>query len=164
MQRGRDSGTVAAVEVLVFDLASLRYRWDAARSALSMFSPLREQLALVHPPAGTSDREAATLACDQALELCRLRRSVVDEQGSPAKVRYRIALYNPYTAKIALGAVPHTRVFGDFAPIDVAASGLAAHLEGDGDAVCLVLADGRRLERNLASVAELTRDLAANRR
>lgn len=160
VQRRVPAVTVAVVDVIIFDLAALRYRWNEARTALSMFSPLREQLALVSPAPGTADREAATLACDQALDVCRLRRAATEADGSPTKVRYKIALYNPYTAKVAIGAVPHNQSFGDFAPLAIPPGGLPARLE---DAGPVLLVGERALALSQPTVAELTRELAAHR-
>lgn len=113
------------MDMLIFDLASLRYQWNATRTALSALSARGELLAVVDAPAGADGREAAFDVCDAALDRGRISRPGDDG----LRTRYRVALYNPYSAEVSVQSVPHTKVFSAGTRLTIPASGLAAVLE-----------------------------------
>lgn len=125
--RRRRSGTLGGVdgatEYLVLDLASLRYQWNAARTAVAVLTAAGELLAVADTPPGTDEREAAFAATDAALARARVNRP-----GPTGRVRYRVALYNPYSGEVSVGAVPDTRVFGDGDRLELPAAGAPALL------------------------------------
>ena len=108
-------------------MASLKFRWNTDKSVLSVSSPQAELLAQVHCPEGTSEREAAFLALDAALASARIKRT---EPGGSRALR-RLALYNPYTAQVAVGSVPRTETYGDGHTMDIPLEGLPARIEDD---------------------------------
>lgn len=73
----------------------------------------------------TSVEEAAFLVQDAALATARLKRN--DEVG--ARTLRRLALYNPYTAQVALGSVPRTEVYTDNKALALPADGAVASSE-----------------------------------
>jgi hypothetical protein len=83
----------------VYDLASLRFRPDRAAGRLSVLTSAGELLASVELQNGTSDREAAFRALDDALAHGRLVRP----DGTRA-----LAFLNPYSNQVAVDAIPDT--------------------------------------------------------
>lgn len=110
--------------IIIYDMASLKFRWNVERSVLSVISSRSEVLAQTECPEGTSDREAVFLALDAVLATSRIKRP--DLKGT-----HRVGLYNPYTAQVAVGSVPSTSSYSDASPIPVPADGLQALLEED---------------------------------
>lgn len=113
------------MNTIIYDMASLKYRWNADKSALSVFSPQAELLAQVQCPKGTSDREGVFLVLDAALASARIKRN---DAGGARGLR-RLALYNPYTAQVALGSVPRTETYGDGHTLSIPAEGLPGRIE-----------------------------------
>jgi hypothetical protein len=144
------------VDFLLFDLSALRYRWGPGHTAITVFTPLREILAVAPTDVELGDREAAATACDQALSKSFRPRH---PGTGVALVRYRVGLYNPITAKISVGPTPKTKVFSDHAPLDIPPQGLVALLTGSGQAAALVVGQ-RRLLLVPPSLRELKRDFA----
>lgn len=142
------------MEYCILDLSTIRYRWNADHTAVRMFSPTRELLADLVLPAGTSDREAAFLCCEHALDKSRLRRFAQDGTA----VRTRVALYNPLTGEVALGSTPDTIVYGG-AVLETPAHGVLGTVSGEE----LVLEDATRLSRVESTFTSLTRRLATLR-
>lgn len=139
------------MDLIVLDLSTLRYRWNAAKTALAATTALGEVVSVVDTAPGLDAREAAFLACDAALARGRLLRAAPED---PARTRtYRLALYNPYSAETSVGAVPDTQVFCDRRPLALELGGSVAHL-----------ADGRLLVggRILSPVEESLEALAAS--
>lgn len=141
------SGDVmAGSDLLIVDLASLRYRWDAERTTLTVFSAQREVLAVAAGVGHLSDREAASRACDLVLDRGRVSRAAADwdyvdvdvvgedvhaaaaAAAARGRVRFRVALYNPYTAQVSVGPVPDTEVFSCNRPLQLPAGGLPTTL------------------------------------
>lgn len=110
------------MQVIIYDVASLRYQWDSGRTTATASNAAGEVLASVDCAPGTSDREAAFLAMDAALAGARLRRT--DARG--VQSYRRVALYNPFTAQVALGSVPRTQVFSDGQALELEAGGSEA--------------------------------------
>lgn len=108
---------------VIFDIATVRYRFSAARTSVTALAPTGELLAVVELAPGTSDREAAFAAADAALRAGRVLRG---------DVRARVALYDPYTAEVALDPVPATRTFTDRAPVSFGPEGTLAVLDDRG--------------------------------
>lgn len=141
------------MELIICDLATLRYQWVAHRTRLQAVTARGEFLAAVDVRAGVDEREAAFLACDAALG-----RGWVRRDGR----RLRVGLYNPYSAEVAVGALPDTAVFADQAPVALPVDGAVAVLD-DGAEPAIVLGDGRRLPRQARTYASYTRAVNAHR-
>lgn len=146
------------MDVCILDLASLRYQRNREHTSLTVYSALREVLAVLEVDPGLDERELAFLGCDAALERARLVR--VDPVRG--RSRLRVALYNPYTAEVSLGAIPDTRAFTDESPLLVPEDGLVASLDGSGASSRLVVA-GRELVPVEHTFTSLTRAYSAHR-
>jgi len=143
-------------DLLVLDLAALRYQWDADRRFLTAFSPAGEILSVVDG-ADLSDREAVFAACDLALAEAALMRP--DADGVLCDLP--IALFNPYTSEVAVGAVPDTDVFSAPAPFLPEADEWRASRDRDEEGEFLEVA-GQRFDRWEPTFASLTRALVAH--
>jgi hypothetical protein len=127
---------VADVDILLLDLASLRYRWsDDAHRSLAVLSAMGEVLAVVDCEAGLPQREAAFRACDAALASGRVVRASQDDLL--VRRRCRIGLYNPYSGEVAVGPVSRGTVYQGGGRLDVPPNGVTlqmvdGRLEGDG--------------------------------
>jgi hypothetical protein len=136
-------------DVLVLDMAGLRFRATEQRSALKVLAASGELLAVIDTLPATQSHHAAFAAMDAALATAQVRRD-----GKNCK----IALYNPLTAQVVYRPVP-SLVFSDEEPLVVPPGGVLARLEDD------VLVIGERvLERVDPSFASATRAWAASRR
>lgn len=145
------------MDVLIFDLATLRYQWDATRATLSVLSSRNELLAVVDVAPTTNEREAAFQACDAALDRSRVSRT------TPAgRLRHRIALYNPYSAEVSFAAVPKTKVFSAATRLTIPANGLPATLVSSVDGPDVLIAGDDVLIHQQPSFAALTRAFAAH--
>lgn len=136
-------------QVLVIDLAVLRFEWGDARRSINAWTPARRLLATVAVAEGCSEREAVFNVLDAALAA-----PVVTEHG-PAQ----LGLYNPFSAQIALSPVPDTLSYSDRRPIVLDEEGSIAELHGD-----VLVLDGRELEALEPNLAEVERAFAAHRR
>lgn len=155
----REGGShLAPVDLCILDLASLRYQRNRARTSVTVYSALREVLAVVDTPADMDDREVAFLAADAALSTARLVR-IDPERG---RVRARLGLYNPYTAEVSVGAVPETKVFSDEELLELPEAGLLGRLEGKGSQVRLEV-PGRTLIPVEHTFTSLTRVYSSHR-
>jgi len=120
-------------DYLIFDIATVRYRFSANRDSVTALAPTGELLAVVELAPHHSEREAAFLAADAALRSARVLRD---------GLRCKVAFYNPYTADICLQPVPETRIFSDLQPLAFEPAGQRCSLEDDG--LHLFLADSTR--------------------
>ena len=130
------------MDYVIFDLATVRYRFTAHRTSVSALAATGELLAVVELAPHHSEREAAFLAVDAALAGGRVQR-----HGE----RYRVALYNPYTAEVCIRPVPDTLIFTDRTPLVLAPEGVTAELDANQRTI-EVPAGGPGLPRVLASV------------
>lgn len=112
------------MQTIIHDLSSLTFRWNATHTAFSAFTRAGELLARIECPATISVEEAIFEVCDAALAQSRLKR--LDDSGSRGLLK--LALYNPYTGQISLGATPRTLVFGDSQALAIPATGLQAEV------------------------------------
>lgn len=111
------------MEYVIFDLATVRYRFAPANAYVQAVASSGELLAVAELSPEVSSRQAAFLALDAALRSGRVSR------GSQ---RYRVAFYNPYTADVCIDPVPTTQVFSDQAPLAFDAQGCIARLTPEG--------------------------------
>jgi hypothetical protein len=140
--------SISATPVVVFDLAVLRFEWGPKRSSISAWTPGRKLIGLCVLEPGVSDREAVFKVLDEALQ------TLVEGPNGAGK----LALYNPFTAQIAYGAIPSTVTFTDREPIALDAEGTAAVIV-DGE----LEIDGRFLEALTPSLEEVEFAFAAHR-
>ena len=140
------------MDVIVFDLAQLQFRRapapSGAGSVLSVRAPHVGVLYEYAVDDGVSDREAVFRALDEML--ARLELPASDGSWHP------VALANPFSHQVAFGAVPHTEVFTDGAPLELRAFGSLARLEDGvlviGDrALPLSRLDARTTQASLAA-------------
>jgi hypothetical protein len=108
-----------AMNYIIYDISTIRYRFGAHHTTVSALAPSGELLATVDLAPHHSEREAAFLAADAAL---RGGRVLHDTQ------RCRVALYNPYTATVCLDPVPDTKQYSDHEPLIFEAPGTLAEL------------------------------------
>lgn len=137
-----------SVNIVVFDLSTLRYRFSAQRGRVAAVAPTGEILACVDIAPTTDPREAAFRAADAALDQARVVRG---------NETCRVALYNPYSAEVALNAVPATQVFTAQVPVSLDAAGTLMRLEAD-----TLIGPSCRLQRVEPTVARTSRALAAH--
>lgn len=137
-----------------FDLSSLTIRRSPDGKSVSVFSRSDELLALLDLHPAWSVRESALRAFDATLKTgCVLR--FVDGEVQPC----RVALYNPETKEVAVGALPDTVSYTDGEPLDCQSSGILLALS-ENDALEGL---GRTLPRKKAdSFAALTRVVLAH--
>jgi hypothetical protein len=164
------SDTTTAVVVL--DMAALRIALDRPTASVAVLNgvepvavfPLASfdlagfDAGFTSRPDGGPDetprREFVFQVLDRTLKTGRLTR--VDAQGAPG--RLGVALYNPYTAEVAVGAVPTTRAFSRGAPLPLPAGGLVCTVGSQ----TLVLPDGTELVEQERTFAQMTRVFAAH--
>ena len=156
--------------MVVIDLANLRCRHNPTQTAVAANTAQGELLAAVDLPPGTPTRESAFLAFDAALDRGRVRR--VDLDGTTRTLR--IALYNPFTAEVAVGPVPKTRVFSAHHRLELPPAGLVGTIitpekpatedrdDADEELATLELSDGTILELVIPSANSVTRAVAAH--
>ena len=137
-------------EILVFDMASLRFRPNAAHTALSVVAASGEMLATVDTLPDIADEHAAFAALDHALAAARVRRN---------STLHRIGLYHPLTAQIVVGPSP-SKIFAAPAPLEIAANGSMASVEETelvcSDAVCAALSPTEESTKRAWSASRAT--------
>lgn len=142
----------------MLDMAAVRFVRSEDGMSLSALAGTGELIALIDVAPGTADREAALAAFDAALDLARVPRPSLTD---PSRiVRTRVALYNPYTCEVAVGALPSTVAFGDMAPLQLPPSGVLASRSADEPDVLVVGA--RRLPRRVPTPASVSRAYVAH--
>lgn len=140
---------VDPIPVLVLDLATLRFAWQAERSVLALLSAPGELLAVVDCAPGTTERQGAFAVLEEAAATARLVREGVE---------YRVAFYNPYTAEVSFDATVANRVFAARTPLTLAAAGAPASITGD----TLTLAGRQLSERTDFDATDALRAVAAH--
>jgi len=145
--------------VLVLDMATIRFRWGPEKATCAAVTSRGEVLAVVETArddAGNLDVPGtAYRAFDEALGSGSVLR-VLDD-GSAVPVRHEIALYNPFTGEVAIGAVPATITFADGRPVELDPAGVTAVALPAGAEAYLELSGGRTLLPRQLSLAGLTR-------
>jgi hypothetical protein len=149
-------GHSLTMELWLMDLSSLRFSWGVRGSSLTVLSARREALGVIKVEKSVTLEEAATQGFDAALGRGRVER-VSAEAG---RGQFPICLYNPFTAEVALGALPKTRVFTDRSPLSIEPDGQLARLDESGlwvEGRCLneVVADLNSLSRSIATYEDL---------
>jgi hypothetical protein len=140
------------MRVCVFDLASLRFSRTSDRGTARVRTAAGELLASTRGGAALTDRQVAAALCDQALAGARVIRSV---DGCDEAVP--VGFYNPFSAEVAIGALPATAAYSDGRAVPLAVDGTVAALDGDR----LHLA-GRLLDRLELDADVVSRALAAH--
>jgi hypothetical protein len=135
-------------DVVVFDLATVRFRRSQQRSSMSMLAASGETLAVVDTLATTSNQDAAFSCCEHALSAARPKRD-----GR----RLKVALYNPYSAQISYGAGSECVVLGDGMTLELGPYGTIGHFDGD-----VLDIDGRRVPAIELTTAAASRAWVAN--
>ena len=147
-------------DVLVLDMASMRFSWSPDRTALALLTQRGEMVTVVDTQPTADPREEAFNALDHALGKGKVLRT---RPGDPTgRVKYQIAFYNPYTAEVTVGRVPDTVALGDGELLPLPPDGAPAVLERRGEDVVLRIGH-RTLTPRSATFAALTRTLAAHR-
>jgi len=142
--------TLVFVNIVIFDLSALRYRFNKVRSRVSAMAPTGEVLSVVELSPGTPTSEAAFLSVNAALDSARLLRN-----GK----RCGLGAYNPYSGEVSVNGVPATLIFS---------AGRAIELSDDGDVFVMdddslqSVESGLVLDRKEPSVARVSRSLAAH--
>jgi hypothetical protein len=93
----------------LLDITSIRFSLAPNGEFLSVLTSRREVLSAVQLAPGTSVEEAALLGYDSALGRGRIER-VLPEVGRQS---YGVALYDPFTAHVAVWPLPKTEVYSD---------------------------------------------------
>jgi hypothetical protein len=140
------------VPVVVFDLATLRFRRSAKRTSMSVIAASGEVLAVVDTVGHDSNADAAFAACEHALSAGRVRRD--------GTIR-RVVLYNPYTAQASYGPAVDAVIFGG-EPLAVEIGGSCGMVQVDGPESTLDVAGVVRTAVQV-SVAAASRAFLANR-
>lgn len=109
----------------VFDLASVRFAMDES-GFITVRAASGEVLASVAIDGDVDRRQSAFAACDAALASGTVLRE--DADGVPCV--HRVALYNPLSGEVAVGPVPHTKVFRSGDVIVLSVNGTAVVLDG----------------------------------
>lgn len=173
-----DGGRVT--ELLVIDMATLRFAWSASGEVLTVLTARDEPLASVRAetprsspqppdelPGELRDRAAELLrAFDDADNVRReavhrvLERACAGGYCHRGGKALRVALYNPMTGEVAVGSPP--RVFSAGEAVVLEADGTGAYLV-DGADPAVVVGEQRLAERGGTTVPALSRALVAHR-
>jgi hypothetical protein len=138
--------------VVVYDLATLRFRRSARGTSMSVVAASGEVLAVIDTLAVDENEDAAYAACEHALATCNVERG-----GEWCK----IALYNPYSGEISYQAAPDSRVFSGRVPVALESGGSVALIEEGAKGLELVI-NGQRLFEISVSLVGASRAWAAN--
>jgi hypothetical protein len=145
-------------QVLVLDMASLRFRKNAPGTACAVLTRRGELLTAIDISPRDSDRDVIFRGLDAALDRGQVIRTDSDATGG--RTRYRLALYNPYTAEISVHAIPATVTFAAIEPVELPVDGDPAVVTGTGRNSCLRLGDRHLYPRQLSFTALTRRPLA----
>lgn len=165
---GHNGGMSTAIRhrepVLVLDMATLRFmRTGPSRRRVQVLTARNEVLAVadiqLNLETGLFDEETtAFYALDAALGGTVLR---TPEDGSGPPVPHRIALYNPYTGEISLGALPDTQILASDELLPLPVEGAQSALDERGDGPTLIFRDGAVARRRAPSWERLRAAIAA---
>lgn len=138
--------------IVIFDLATLRFRRSARGTSINVVAASGEVLAVVDTLAIDRNEDAAYAACEHALAAGNVAR-----QGT----LHKIALYNPYSAEISYLAAPDSQIFGDGDAHPISINGSVAGIDNGADGTCIIL-DGTRIKQRDTTLTGATRAWAAN--
>lgn len=150
----------STIDLLVFDTATIRFRWGADQTMCVAVSPRGESLA-VRPatPAQADLRVLAFELFDAALETGQVLRPHPSDPTQ--RISYRIGLYNPHSGDVSVGSIPTTLTFGDERPLVITSDGLVAAVHTDDQGTRLQA--GRTLPlREPTSLTRMSRLVAAH--
>ena len=121
---------VETTPVVVFDLASLRFRMGPGGKSVSVTSATGEHLGFAKVPAGCDSELAAHKAIDEAM-----RSSTVLRTDGADLLACRVGFYNPFTYQVAadqaLADAGTVSVCAFGVPVDVPSTGLLTIHVGD---------------------------------
>lgn len=135
MPAGSGSGTLGHMTTarnrpeptLLVDMATLRYRWGPDRRSCALLLSTGELVVVVDVDDPSEDvRVVAYRALDAALDRGRVQRLRADGRT----VTVPVAVYNPFSAEVSVGPVPHTVTFTDEDPLPVPAEGCMVNVHG----------------------------------
>lgn len=132
----------------MFDLSALTFRRSSTGTVYLSFPGLQDALGC-RPREGASERETVFEILDTAL-------GELDVPAADGSWR-RVALYNPLTAQVAVGAVPDTETFTDSEPLTLDLHGTYASLCGG-----VLVIGGRELPPLVPNSELVKRSLAAH--
>lgn len=137
--------------IVIFDLATLRFRRSARNTSMGVVAASGEVLAVVDTSTADTNEDAAYAACEHALASGNVVR------GGEL---HRIALYNPYSGEISYQAAPDSLVFADGEAHPIEAEGSVAMIE-TGEEACIHLGEVR-IGLRVATLVGASRAWAAN--
>ena len=115
-------GTVEHMtDVVLFDTATVRFRYTQKRSALEVRAGTGELLAVVDTLPDIEDAHNAQRGFEHALASAYVRRPKLT----------RIGLYHPWTTQVSVGSQP-TTIYGDNQPLTVPLEGLLVTQTAEG--------------------------------
>jgi len=136
------------MDVTVIDMGTLQFAWDADSHEVVVQSDGLGILLRTAIAEQTSDREAIFTALDRVLDQVRLPDP--DGQWRP------VALYNPLSGQVSVGALPETEVYGtdlvELSPFGTPARCVDGHL----------VADRWELQRVVPDIAAIQQAIAAH--
>lgn len=127
-------------DVLVLDMSSLRFRWTTPeRGCVSVLSTREEVLAVIDADPSEPLATIAFRAMDDALARATVLRADPHHPAGPP-LRLAVALYNPLTGEVSLGAVPATVAYtaGERLTVDAAGTLARTSVDDDGETVLVV--------------------------
>lgn len=133
--------------VVVYDLATLRFRRSARKTSMSVIAASGEVLAVCDTSVADTNEDAAYAVCEHALSAGRVQRG---------EHLCRVALYNPYSAEISYLPAPESVVFGNEQGLALPVDGEVATVHEDSDGMWLALG-GVRVGTKVLTVAGASR-------
>ncbi len=143
----RTSRSPECQPVVVYDLATVRFRRSAKGRSMSMIAASGETLAVVDTNGDATNEDAAYAACEHALNGARVRRD---------GVVCRVALYNPYTAHIAYLPAPDSVIFTNHEPRSIGMHGETGVVYFDGEQHTLEIS-GEQIDEEQLTVSAASR-------
>lgn len=136
----------------VFDAASLRFVRSHDGTTLSVRSATGERLAECAVQ-GSDRREHALAGLDAVLASGKVLRPSLEDPARRAKVR--VAIYNPYTAQVAVAPLPDTVTLGDFEPLALPLAGLVGAFDDEAQTLSLGLRSLHVIDARRSQLATL---------
>lgn len=114
-----------AERLWVLDMSTLRFRRDRTRTAISVLTRDGVTLTAMRVDPLEDDASVAHRAMDLVL-----RTSLITRRVGAATERFRVGLYDPFSAEVAVMAGDTPQAFGSGNPIPLGLAGCAATLVG----------------------------------